>query len=241
MEKINKKSILERIKDRIEDKDPNISLIALSTLTNAITAVMKLFFGIFLGSIWLIIHSIYFMIIGFARYRTMKNYIYAQTVKDILFKYNMEFETHNKAGGFLLFIGFTYLLVCLRMYFVGDVILVGGVLVYWFIVFTGFKYLFAFYGLVTSRHKRNPLIRTMKVIGFVDASLSVVPTLYTSLSFFQYENTAEVTSALGVGVSIGVMIAGIVMLNRKKRVINEDNVFEFCMVKSTYEKNEQIG
>ena len=239
MYKIAKKCLFERIKSRIEDKDPNISLIALSIVINTITAVMKLCFGFYLGSFWLILHSVYFMIIGFARYKTMHAYIYVQTLKDILFKYNTEFECHNRTGGFLFFIGFTYLLACLRMYFVGDVILIGGILVYWFITFTILKFLFAIYGLITTRHKRNPLIRTMKVIGFVDASLSVVPTLYTSLSFFRYENTAEFTSLLGMGISIGVMIAGIVMMNRKKRVINEENADEYCMVKSMYEKSKQ--
>lgn len=241
MERIVKKCFIERISARIDDKDPNVSLIALSTVINAITACFKLLFGLYLGSFWLVLHSFYFMVIGFARYRTMKNYIYVQTCKDVLFKYNLEFETHNKAGGFLIFIGFTYLIACLRMYFVGDVILIGGILVYWFMTFTALKYLFAIYGLVATRHKRNPLIRTMKVIGFVDATLSVVPTLYTSLSFFRYENTAEFTSLLGICISIGVMIAGVVMYNRKKRVIDETNKDEYKVVKATYEKNEQIG
>lgn len=239
MEKISKKCFVERIKDRINDKDPNISLIAVSIVVNSITALAKMGFGFYLDSYWLLIHSIYFMIIGFARYRTMKNYIYVQTVKSILFKYNLEFETHNRAGYFLLFIGFSYLLACLRMYFVGDVILIGGILVYWFIVFTVVKFTFAIYGLVNTRHKRNPIIRTMKVIGFVDASLSVVPTLYTSLSYFDYDNTAEVTSLLGMGISIGVMIAGIVMLNRKRRVITENNANEFQHVNTRLEKIKQ--
>ncbi|MCQ2466367.1 MAG: hypothetical protein MJ166_02495 [Clostridia bacterium] len=239
MEKINKVCIFDRVRNRIEDKDPNVSLIALSTLTNSVTALLKIFFGMYLGSFWLVLHAVYFMIIGFARYRTMKNYIYVQTVKDVLFKYNMEFETHNKAGGFLVFIGLTYLFACLRMYLIGDVILIGGILVYWFIVFTGFKFLFAIYGMITTRSKRNPIIRTMKVIGFVDASVSVVPTLYTTLSFFKYENTAEITSLLGMGISIGVMIAGVVMYNRKKRVIDENNASEYVLVKTMYEKSEQ--
>lgn len=225
---IYKRCLLERIRNRIDDKDPNVSLIALSTVTNMITAMMKVFFGLFLGSFWLLLHGLYFIIIGIARYNTMKNYIYVQSVKDRLFKYNVEFEVHNRAGSFLCFIGFTYLLCCLRMFFVGDVILIGGILVYWFIIFTSLKYMFAIIGMIQTRNKRNPIIRTMKVIGFVDASLSVVPTLYTSLSYFDYENTAELTSLLGMGISVGVMIAGIVMFNRKKRVINADNVHSLC-------------
>lgn len=239
MEKIAKKCFIERVEDRINDKDPNISLIAISIVVNSLTALAKMGFGFYLGSYWLILHSIYFMIIGFARYRTMKNYIYVQTVKSILFKYNLEFETHNRAGYFLMFIGFSYLLACLRMYFVGDVILIGGILVYWFIVFTVLKFVFAIYGLISTRHKRNPIIRTMKVIGFVDASVSVVPTLYTSLSYFKYDNTAEFTSLLGMGISLGVMIAGIVMLNRKRRVITEDNESEFQHVNTRFEKIKQ--
>lgn len=222
-----KKNIYDRIKSRIEDKDANVSLIALSICTNAITATLKVIFGLYLGSFWLLLHAIYFLIIGIARYTTMRQYITVQSVKSILLKYNIEFEVHNRTGVFLLFIGLSYLFACLRMYLVGDVILVGGILVYWFIAFAVIKFTFAIFGMIQTRKKWNPIIRTMKVIGFVDASLSVVPTLYTSLSFFEYENSAEFTSLLGMGISIGVMIAGIVMYNRKKRVINANNVSEF--------------
>lgn len=216
-----KHNIFERIKIRVEDKDINVSLIALSIVTNTILAIFKLIFGFYLESFWLILHAVYFIFLGFARYKTMKNYIYIKNIEDSVKKYEIEFAIHNRSGGFIFLIGAAYLALCLRMYLVGDVVLVGGILVYCFMTFAAFKNAFAIYGLVITRRKETPVIRVMKVIGIVDASLSIVPVLYTSMSYFGIIHSAEVPAVVGIIISVCVMTSGIIMSNRpKERYLN---------------------
>lgn len=216
MERVGKKNIIQRIKARIDDKDINVSLIATSIVVNTITALFKVFFGVYLWNLWLIMHAVYFVIMALVRYRAMKQYIYCKTMINPITRYNFEFDIHNKTGKFNFLIGFSYLALCVRMLTVGDVVLIGGFMVYWFITFTVIKIVFAVYGLVITRHKEDPIIRVMKVIGTIDACVSVVPTLYTSLSFFSFESAAEISATLGILISICVMISGIIMANRSK-------------------------
>ena len=224
MDKLEKKNIFRRIAARIEDKDINVSLIASSILVNTITATFKLGFGFYLANLWVIMHAVYFVVMAIVRYKTMKQYIYCKTLIDPVKRYDLEFDIHNQSGKFSFLIGFTYLALCIRMFVVGDAVLIGGLLCYWFILGTLIKIGFAVYCLVATRSKQNPVIRVMKVIGMIDASLSVVPTLYTSMSYFGFSNAAETASVLGIMTSIGVMVSGIVMANRRKVYYLERNV-----------------
>ena len=228
MDKIGKNNIFQRIAIRVRDKDINVSLIATSIVVNAVTAFLKMGFGIYLLNLWLIMHALYFFIMGMVRYKTMKQYIYCKTVLNPLTKYNLEFDIHNKSGKFIFLIGFAYLSLCIRMFVVGDVVLIGGFLVYWFMAFCVIKIVFASYGLYVTRNKENPVIRVMKVIGTVDAAVSVVPTMYTSLSYFGYEEASEVSSIFGILISIGVMISGIIMANRSREPFLENNVLSIA-------------
>ena len=216
MDRFNKHNIFKRIKIRVEDKDINVSLIATSIVANSIMAVFKLIFGFYLESFWLVLHAVYFIFLAFARYKTMKNYIYIKNIEDSVKKFEIEFAIHNRSGGFIFLVGAAYLALCIRMYLVGDVVLVGGVLVYFFIVFAVFKNAFAVYGLIVTRRKETPVIRVMKVIGIVDAQLSIVPVLYTSMSYFEIIHSAEVPAIVGILISVCVMTSGIIMSNRPK-------------------------
>ncbi len=214
MDKYSKLNLYARIKTRIEDKDINVSLVATSILINMVMAICKLVFGIYIGSLWLILHAVYFVVLGFARYKAMKSYIYVKNIKEPVIKFKVAFDIHNRSGGFIFLIGSTYLALCLRMYLVGDVVLVGGILVYWFMVFAVFKNVFAVYGIIVTRNKNTPVLRVIKVISVVDALLSIVPVLYTSMSYFEMINSAEIPAVAGILISLSVMGGGVVMANR---------------------------
>lgn len=216
MNRCFKHNILHRVKRRIDDKDINVSLIATSIVVNSIMAFFKMIFGFYVESLWLVLHAVYFFILALTRYRVMRYYIYAKTIKNPIQRYDMEFDVHNRHGGIIFLLGITYFALCLRMYFVGDVVLIGGFLVYWFIVFAVIKNVFAIYGIVVTRSKKTPIVRVMKVIGTVDALLSIVPVIYTSCSYFELADSAAVASFVGILISISVMTGGIIMANRSK-------------------------
>ncbi len=216
MNRCFKLNIFDRIKARIDDKDINVSLIATSIVVNTIMAFFKIIFGFYVESFWLVLHAVYFVILAIARYRTMRNYIYAKTITNPIQRYDLEFDIHNRSGGIIFLIGVAYFALCMRMYFVGDVVLIGGLLVYWFIVFAVIKNVFAIYGVIVTRSKMTPIVRVMKIIGIVDAMLSIVPVIYTSCSYFELADSAAVASFVGILISISVMAGGIIMARRQK-------------------------
>lgn len=217
---------LKHLKEWVYSKDANIALVAVSVITNALTALVKMVFGFYLSSGWLVLNAGYFLAIGFARYSTLNKYISAKRIPDIIDRYNMEFDVHKYSGGFLFIIGVTYLLCSVRMFVIGDAIIIGGCFVYFICMICLSKVVFAVYGMIITRNKENPIIRTMKVIGAVDAAFSFVATLYAYMSMLSSPIAAESSSVLGILVSISVMISGIVMMNRRKRLYNTPEEIE---------------
>ena len=210
--------LIKRIDRRLEDKDPNTALIAMAIVANALMTIVKMIFGIYLSSGWLVINAMYFLVIGVVRYYVMKRYIFSKSVVDRKEKYHFDFNVHKIGGALVFFIGSTYSLTCVRMYIVGDAITINGMLVYFFVLFNVIKLAFAIYGMIITRNKENYIIRTMKVIGIIDAFLSIAETAYAVMSNLGYEYAAQASSIIGMVASVGVLVSGLVMLNRQKNL-----------------------
>lgn len=208
--------LYDRINTRFEDKDPNVALIAVSIVANFLMTITKVGFGIFLASGWLLINACYFMFIGMVRYFIMRKYIFSKTIEDPHTKYNFDFNIHKISGSLVFATGATYALACARMFMVGDVIVISGIFVYYIVIFTICKILFAIYGLIITRSKENLIIRTMKVVGAVDAFVAIGETSYALFSMYSYKYSAQVSSIIGMFTSLCIMISGYVMLKRRK-------------------------
>ena len=72
--------------------------------------------------------------------------------------------------------------------------------------------------MIITRNKENYIIRTMKVIGIIDAFLSIAETAYAVMSNLGYEYAAQASSIIGMVASVGVLVSGLVMLNRQKNL-----------------------
>lgn len=224
--------LLYKLKAGLMHKDPTVALVSFAILCNFLMTCAKIFFGIFLHSGWFIINAVYFMALGLLRYYVLRKYIFAKTFEESEDKYSFGFDVHKSGGYFIAFLSLTYLLCCLRMYFIGDAITIGGKLVYCLLVFTLIKFAFAVYGMIVTRHRENLIVRLLKVIGTVDAFISIVPTTYAFLSMMNKYYSADLSSAIGICISFGVMISGIVMIRRKynfdsvSHLIKEDKLFK---------------
>lgn len=209
------KSLLKRIETRISDKDPNVVLVTLSIICNSFTIAVRIGFGIYLRSGWLLINAAYFILIAVIRYFIMKCYISAKKISDEAERYNYEYIIHKYSGGLLLLIGTMYILCCIRMFMVGDAVTISGIFVYFLIMFTLLKLGFAIYGMVMTRNCENPIIRVMKVVGIADSFVAVCESMYAFLSLIKYADTAKACSTFGMLVSIIIMLGGMSMIKHR--------------------------
>lgn len=207
--------IIVDLKKGLLHRDPTIALVSFSVICNFLMTIAKIFFGIYLGSGWFIINSLYFLALGLLRYYVLRRYIAAKSLDDYEDKYSYGYEVHKLGGYLIIILAMTYLLCCFRMYFIGDAITIGGKLVYCLVVFTIIKFGIAIYGMIITRHRENLIVRLLKVLGTIDAFISIVPTTYAFLSMMNKYYSADVSSGIGMLISIGVVISGIVMVKRK--------------------------
>ncbi len=209
------RELLAKIKAGILHKDPNVALVSLSVLCNFFMSCAKVVFGIYFGSGWLLINALYIVLLGVLRFYTLKSYVHAKTIEDNEQKYIYGYSVHRFGGSLIFAVAGTYLLCSLRMFFVGDAVVIGLRFAFCLLLFTLVKFGFAVYGMIITRHKENLILRLMKVIGIVDVTISIVPTSYALMSFYCFKYSVDVSSVLGMLISTGVMISGIVMIRRK--------------------------
>lgn len=177
----------------------------------------KLILGLYLLSGWFIINALYYLILCAARGQALYKYTVAKNTEDPEQRYNIEFHVYQRSGAFLCLLGITYLLVCMRMYFVGDVIIFRGYIVYLVATIAFSKLGFAIYGTMANRHLKGPIVSTLKIISFIDAMVSIVVTQYTLLLMEKSANAISSSALFGMGCSVLFFLLGIYMLLKRKR------------------------
>ncbi len=148
----------------------------------------------------------------------LNKYVVARRIEDPKKRYNMEFAAYKRSGIFLCLLGISYLLVCLRMYFVGDATVYGGYTVYLVAAVAFAKLGFAIYGTVINRHLKDPIVSTLKIISFTDAMVSIVVTQYTLLTMAASSQAVDSSALFGMGCSILFVLVGIFMLLKRKSI-----------------------
>lgn len=140
----------------------------------------------------------------------------AKNIENPRKRYDMEYAVYKRSGIFLCLLGISYLLVSLRMYYVGDAIIFEGYIVYLVATVAFTKLGFAIYGTLANRHRKGPIVSTLKIISFSDAMVSIVVTQYTLLTLEASSDAMNSSSLFGMGCSLLFFLIGIYMLLKKK-------------------------
>lgn len=197
--------------------DRTVTLTTASLIVNGFIGAGKMILGVCLSSTWLIINAAYYLILFFARMQALRKYKKCGEIKDPQAKYDTEFTFYRHSGGFIWLIGFSYLLVCIRMYFAGDSTLYTGSMVYLTAAVSFTKLGFAIYGTAINRHLKDPVISLIKRISFTDAIVSIVVTQCTLLAFKGSPYAVTSSAMLGMAASFYFMFEGLRMLCKKKK------------------------
>ncbi len=223
-------SIRERwnlLVNQIQDRDVNVALVSMSILGNVFMSLAKLFYGIWVHSGWLLFNVVYVVVIGMFRYQILSKYVFSKTIPDKYDCYYYEFRAHKYSSVRMFILGVIYMCCSLRMFIVGDAVTIPMRFLYYFAAFAVIKLAFALRGMRITRKREDPIVRTMKVMGFADAGVALVELIYAVMSFFHYPLAAQYSSMTGILVSFLMIGGGIVMFLRKRigpDVINADNV-----------------
>lgn len=119
---------------------------------NVLLGIGKLILGVYLLSAWFVSTAVYYLILSAARGLTLRRFAAARQMEDPGERYDLEFAVYKKSGLFLCLLGLSYLLVCLRMYTVGDAVVFRGNIVYLIALVAFSKLGTAIHGNVVNRH-----------------------------------------------------------------------------------------
>lgn len=210
------RDMFRELVNQISDRDANVALVSLSILGNIVMTLAKIAFGIHTGSGWLLFNALYLLVIGWFRYKVLRKYIFAKRIPDVEDKYDYEFTVHKRGGAFISLLGIVYFMCCIRMYLIGDVVTIKGQYVYYLVLFTAFKAIFAVYGMVKTRKREYPIVRTMKDIGFEDAGVAFVEMVYAYMAFIGNSHMVGISTGLGFLVAGTTIIGGVRMILRRR-------------------------
>lgn len=189
-----------------------------SLIINALFGIGKLILGVYLLSGWFIIIAVYYLLLCAAKAQALYKYTVAKSIEDPKERHYMEHFVYKRSGTFLCLLGLSYLLVCLRMYFVGDVILYRGSLAYLVATIAFSKLGFAISGFISKRHLKGPIVTSLKMFSFTDAMVSIVVTQYTLLAIENPANAISSSAMFGMGCSVLFCSLGVYMLLKKMSV-----------------------
>lgn len=191
----------------------------ISFALNAIFCLVKLVLGVYLHSAWFMINAGYYFLLCFARGYTVHKYTVTREVGNAQARYDMEFSLYKRGGFFICLLGLSYLLVCLRMYFLKDATVYSGHLVYFVALVAFCKMGFAIHGMIIHRHMKSPIIAALKAYNIADALVSIVVTQCTLLTMEGLVEEATRFSALtGIAFSAIMLLQGILMLVKRKKL-----------------------
>ncbi|RAW12901.1 hypothetical protein DC345_21725 [Paenibacillus taichungensis] len=195
---------------------------AASLVINALIGIGKLTLGLYLFSGWFITNAVYYLILCVARAQVLHQYNVAKRIESPQERYILEIQVYKRGGILLCILGVSYLLVCLRMYLLGDTFVFKGYIVYLVAAVAFTKLAFGISGTIANRHLKNPLISTLKMINFTDAMVSIVVTQATLLTMEGSPHAINTSACFGMGCSVLFCLIGVwMMLHKKKEPVTE--------------------
>ncbi|MEF9892391.1 MAG: hypothetical protein RR738_03515 [Anaerorhabdus sp.] len=188
-----------------------------SFVSNIIVSIAKLILGFVLQSPWFITTAIYSLVLCSAKGQVLYEYALLKrcTLDDNTSK-NKQLMIFQRSGIFVCITGIAYLFVCIRMYVFGSHTTYPYYLVYGIAGVAFFKIYTSIYGIIVSRKIKNPIISTLKIFSFIDATVTIVMVQCALIELNGTIENAIISSSLfGIACSILFIIIGITMILKK--------------------------
>lgn len=190
----------------------------LSSLWNALMGTIKVILGILFSSPWYIVNGVYYLVLCVARGRTILTYI-SFYEKNEDHSYIKEHIIYQKSGFFLCILGFSYLLISIRMFYRGDVTRFPGYAVFAVVIISLIKLCSSIYGLFYDHNESGFVVRVIRMFSLADAGVSIVMTRCALLLIVNAPAAVSNSAIFGMIISVVLMISGIWMWKKPIRTL----------------------
>lgn len=206
----------------LEKSDQVVFFLLLTTISNIIMAFIKMFFSLYLPSMWFFVNAIFNIILALLRSFSIRDYRKMRLEEDEKTKAKIGFKNYLNNGVLLIILGIAYFSVSVYMYFKNPVNNMHEYMTYLMALIAFWSIGSAIYGMCKYRKNHNPIISATKVTNFSNALASIVLTQVVLLDTFGGGVDVRVFNGLtGMLVSIVIMGLGLYMILGIKKYIND--------------------
>ena len=208
----------------LEKQDKIIFFLALTTIVNILMAVVKLVFSLTLPSLWFFVNAIFNFILALLRFFSIRDYKKIKMLKSVDEKLKIGFKNYLNNGILLIFLGISYFMVSVYIYYKGSFTNMHEYLTYLVSFMAFYSIFFAIYGMVKYKKDKTPIISAVKITNFANALTSIVLTQVVLLDTFGGGmNTNLYDGVVGIFVSIIIISLGLYMIIDIKKYVKNSN------------------
>lgn len=208
----------------LERNDQVVFFLLLTTISNVMMAFIKLFFSLYLPSMWFFVNAIFNIILALLRIFSIKDYRKMRFESDEKVKSKIGFKNYLNNGILLIILGIVYFLVSVYMYFKNPINNMHEYMTYLMALIAFWSIGSAIYGMCKYRKNNNPIIAATKITNFSNALASIVLTQVVLLDTFGNGVDVRIWNGLtGMLVSITIMILGLYMFISIKKYYDFDS------------------
>lgn len=208
----------------LERNDQVVFFLLLTTISNVMMAFIKLFFSLYLPSMWFFVNAIFNIILALLRTFSIKDYRKMRFESDEKVKSKIGFKNYLNNGILLIILGIAYFLVSVYMYFKNPMNNMHEYMTYLMALIAFWSIGSAIYGMCKYRKNNNPIIAATKITNFSNALASIVLTQVVLLDTFGNGVDVRIWNGLtGMLVSITIMILGLYMFISIKKYYDFDS------------------
>lgn len=191
----------------LDRKDRKMYMLQMATIRTIGVALIKFFFGIAYASIWFFTNSIFYIILGISKYRSVRDYRKVKKIKDKRAKERITYNNYLYNGWLLVLLGVAYFIINLIIYKTGQTNNdLDGYLVYLTAFFSFSSLISASISLYKYKIDDDPIIAAACQGNIAKALASIVLTQVTLLDQFAIKDIKIVRTNGTTGMVVGVII-----------------------------------
>lgn len=210
---------------KFKKDDRVIFFLILTTIGNIFVATVKFVLSLTLPSLWFFINALFMIILTFARFFSIRDYVKIKSIKDKDVIKKIGYKNYLNNGILLVVLGIMYFFVNVYIYYKGTNTTMHEYLTYLVALVAFWSVGSAIYGMIKYKRNYTPILKAVKLTNFANALTSIMLTQIVLLD--TYANTKVYNSNLmngltGMGIGVVIIILGLYMIIGINKVTKVD-------------------
>lgn len=205
----------------LDKKDRKMYMLQVATIRTFLLGLFKLIFGIIYSSIWFFMNAVFYGILAYSKYRSVRDYRKIKKIRDKRTRKRIAYNNYLYNGWLLVLLGIAYLIINLIIFKTGKTHNnLDGYLIIIVALISYFSLTTAIIETIKYRRKKDPIVSSACQGNIAKALTSIVLTQVAILDEFSSNiNRIKIDCITGMTVGFIIIILGLRMV---KKITKED-------------------